>query len=40
LILKKRVGCLPVVDDSNVLLGIITSSAFVELAVSLVPEAP
>lgn len=38
-LLDQRVGCLPVVDDDNVLIGIVTSSDFVKLALELLPEA-
>ncbi len=35
LLLTHRFGCLPVVDSKNVLVGIVTSSDFVKLVVSL-----
>jgi CBS domain-containing protein len=38
LMLQKRIGCLPVVDDSNVLLGIVTSSDLIRAAVELAPN--
>jgi CBS domain-containing membrane protein len=38
LMLKRRIGCLPVVDEKNVLVGIVTSSDFLELALSLLSE--
>lgn len=39
LMLDKRVGCLPVVDEKNVLVGIVTSSDFIRVAISLLPDA-
>ena len=38
LMLERRIGCLPVVDESNTLVGILTSTDFVELATQLVFE--
>ncbi len=38
LMAAERVGCLPVVDPSNALVGIVTSSDFVKLVEQLVPE--
>ena len=32
------VGCLPVVDEKNVLVGIITTSDFLKVAISLLPD--
>lgn len=40
LMLQRSIGCLPVVDDQNVLVGILTSSDLLEVAVSLLPDAP
>ncbi len=37
LMLEKRIGCLPVVDASNRLVGIVTSSDLVRAAVELAP---
>jgi acetoin utilization protein AcuB len=39
LMLEKRIGCLPVVDTSNVLLGIVTSSDLIRAAIELAPDA-
>lgn len=39
LLLEQHFGCLPVVDDANTLVGIITSSDFVKLCVNLSREA-
>jgi CBS domain-containing membrane protein len=39
LLLEQRFGCLPVVDEENKLVGILTSSDFVKLCVSLSTEA-
>jgi CBS domain-containing protein len=36
--LEKRIGCLPVVDEKNVLVGIITTSDFLKVAISLLPD--
>lgn len=33
LLLRERIGCLPVVDESNVLVGIVTSSDFIRVMV-------
>lgn len=33
LLLRERIGCLPVVDEKNVLLGIITSSDYIRVMV-------
>ena len=38
LMLKKRVGCLPVVDAKNVLVGIITTTDLLEVAISLLSD--
>lgn len=38
LLLKQRVGCLPVVDAQNTLLGILTASDFVRLIAKAQPE--
>lgn len=38
LMLEKRIGCLPVVDEKNVLVGIITTSDFLKMAISLLPD--
>lgn len=38
LMLKHRIDCLPVVDADNVLIGIVTSSDFVELTAELAAE--
>ncbi len=37
LMLRERIGSLPVVDDSNELVGIVTESDLVELALELLP---
>jgi CBS domain-containing protein len=39
LMLEKRIGCLPVVDEKNVLVGIITTSDFLKVAISLLSGA-
>lgn len=33
LLLRERIGCLPVVDDKNVLVGIVTSSDYIRVLV-------
>jgi len=38
LMLQRRIGCLPVVDDKNVLVGIITTSDLLKVAISLLPD--
>lgn len=38
IMLDKRISCLPVVDASNNLLGIVTSSDLIRVAVTLVPS--
>jgi CBS domain-containing protein len=38
-LLERRFGCLPVVDDQNVLRGVVTSSDFVRLVVKAKHEA-
>jgi CBS domain-containing protein len=38
LMLEKRIGCLPVVDEKNVLVGIVISSDFLRVAISLLPD--
>jgi CBS domain-containing protein len=39
LMLEKRIGCLPVVDERNVLVGIVTTSDFLRVAISLLSDA-
>lgn len=34
----KRIGCLPVVNDTNTLVGIITTSDFLDLALKILPD--
>ena len=34
LLLKERLGCLPIVNDKNVLVGILTSSDFIKMVVN------
>lgn len=38
LLLKQRYGCLPVVDEANKLVGILTSSDFIRMVVNATPE--
>jgi CBS domain-containing protein len=40
LMLEKRIGCLPVVDAKNFLVGIVTTSDFLKIAISLLPRGP
>jgi CBS domain-containing protein len=37
--LEKRIGCLPVVDEKNMLVGIVTTSDFLRIAIGLLPDA-
>ncbi len=38
LMLEKRIGCLPVVDEKNVLVGVITTTDLLRVAISLLPD--
>jgi CBS domain-containing protein len=37
--LPLRIGCLPVVDEKNMLVGVVTTSDFLRIAIALLPDA-